>query len=273
MRRSLVLLLPVALLVSCCGVTKTRDLPGPDRDGKTFRLATYNVGVFGKSGSNTTGMVASMLKEMGVQAVSLNELDSCTVRHPDYQIKGLADAMGGWNWWFAPALDYQGGKYGIGIISEPGLRVLRRHKLALAKGDGSEPRALAVCEFEKFVFCSTHLDYVTVASQVGQARQICAWVEAMYGKSDKPVILCGDFNAGPDSEVLALMRENWTVLSPQEFTYSAKNPHECIDYVMVYRNAASRVKVLDAAIPTVFATGDVKVASDHLPVYVKFEIE
>ena len=37
---------------------------------------------------------------------------------------------------------------------------------------------------------------------------------------------------------------------------------------MVYKNAADRVKVTGAQIPVEFNTGDVTVASDHLPVYV-----
>ena len=77
-----------------------------------------------------------------------------------------------------------------------------------------------------------------------------------------------DFNALPDSATIAFLKENWTVLSPSGSTYPADRPSKCIDYIMVYKNAADRVKVTGAQIPVEFNTGDVTVASDHLPVYV-----
>lgn len=267
------LFLFLAVLIHCCGVSKNRELPAPDGNEKIFTLATYNVGVFGKSGSNTTQMVAGMIREMGAQAVSLNELDSMTVRHPTYQIGDLSDALGGWNRWFAPAIPYQGGLYGVGIVSEPGLKVLSRRKLTLEKGDGSEQRALAVCEFEDFVFCSTHLDHRSDEARLAQARKVDRFLAENYGASGKPVILCGDFNAEPDSETLALMKENWTVLSPEGFTHSAKNPRKCIDYILVRKGTDGRVTLLEAAIPATFTSGDVTVASDHLPVYVRIKID
>ena len=247
---------------------------GRQKSGTTeLILGTYNVGVFGKSGSNTTEMVASMMKELGVQVLSLNELDSCTVRHPEFQIKDFAEAMGGWNYNFAPAMDYQGGAYGEGIASCPELTPVRQYSVTLDRAGGAEQRVLAVSVFDSFVFCSTHLDHRSSEAQLSQVRQICAWASANYGDSDMPVFLCGDLNAEPDSETMALIRKDWTILSPLEFSFSAQNPRKCIDYIMVYRNAASRVKLLSSGIVSDFKSGDVTVASDHLPVFVKVKLD
>lgn len=235
---------------------------------RDLTIATYNVGVFDKSGTNTTEMIASMMKEIGVQVLSMNELDSCTLRHPEYQLKEFADAMGGWNYNYAPAMSYQGGKYGIGIASAPDLKIVKKHSITLPKGDGSEQRALAVTVFDDFVFCSTHLDHRSADAQLEQAKLISAWAELFYGDSDKPVFLCGDLNAYPDSETIKLLKRDWTILSPLEFTFSAKNPQKCIDYIMVYKNASGKVKVKESGIASRFNSGDVTVASDHLPVYV-----
>ena len=236
-------------------------------------LGTYNVGVFGKSGSNTTEMVASMMKELGVQVLSLNELDSCTVRHPEFQIKDFAEAMGEWNYNFAPAMDYQGGKYGIGTASSARLQPVRQYGITLDQAGGAEQRAMAVSVFDSFVFCSTHLDHRSFEAQLSQARQICAWASANYGSSDIPVFLCGDFNAEPDSGTISLMKKDWTILSPLQPTFSAGNPVKCIDYIMVYKNASKRVKLLDNGVAAEFKTGDVTVASDHLPVFVKVKLD
>jgi endonuclease/exonuclease/phosphatase family metal-dependent hydrolase len=256
-----------------CGVTKPQELPAPEVSDPVYRVATYNVGVFGKSGTNTTGMVAAMLKEMDVQVVSLNEVDCRTARHPEDQLSDLADSLGGWRRLYAPAMDYKGGQYGDGIVYEPHMELLGRMQLQLLKGEGAEPRALAVCEFEDFVFCSTHLDHISTAAQLVHAKRITDCLTETYGASGKPVILCGDLNAEPDGETLALLKENWTILSPTGNTFPADKPIKCIDYIMVLKSTASRLKLLDAAIVSDFTSGDVTVASDHLPVVVSFKVE
>ena len=252
----------------------TPDTPVVEEpDADVLRLATYNVGVFSKSGTNTTLMIVEMMKELGVCALSMNELDSCNTRHQVFQLKSFAREMGSWDYTYAPALNYKGGWYGIGIASDPKLNIIRRFRLKLSQAGGSEVRALAVSEFQDFVFCSTHLDHKSKDAQLVQAGEITAWVEKTYANSRKPVILCGDFNALPSSGTLAYMRQNWTILSPDGFTYPASNPSKCIDYIMVYKNAADRIELKDAKIPVKFTTGDVAVASDHLPVYVDIVIK
>ena len=81
------------------------------------------------------------------------------------------------------------------------------------------------------------------------------------------MFLAGDFNDEPASAMIRQMSRDWTLLSPLEYSSSAKNPRACIDYIWVLHNGA-KVAVTGSATPTEFATGDVKIASDHLPVYV-----
>ena len=273
-------LLCAMLLSGKCRNEPSNQIPPPGKisteiqDGEPapaegmLRLATYNVGVFSKSGTNTTDMVAAMVRELGVSALSMNELDSCNTRNNVFQIKLFAEAMGGWDYTFAQALDYKGGGYGIGIASAPELKLQKRFRIKLDRGDGSEQRALAVCEYKDFVFCSTHLDHKSMNAQMSQANAITDWIKSTYGSTDKPVFLCGDFNALPDSETISYMKLEWTILSPLEYTYPAKDPAKCIDYIMVYRNASSRVELLGAKVPVVFKSGNARTASDHLPVYV-----
>ena len=79
-------LLAVALLAGACSSGKKH----------TLRIVTYNVGVFHKADTNTTRMVADMMNELGAQVLSLNELDSCTVRTGnEYQLDSLARELGG----------------------------------------------------------------------------------------------------------------------------------------------------------------------------------
>ena len=237
------------------------------------RLATYNVGIFSKELENATSMIASMMNELEVKVMALNELDSCNTRHNTYQLKEFAEAMGNWNYNHSRAIPYEGGAYGEGLVSHPSLPVLNNHDVPLAKAGGREARTLAVSEFQDFVFCSTHLDHVSADARLAQAKELTAWVEATYGTTDKPVFLAGDLNAVPTSDVITFLKEDWTILTPLDYTISAINPSKCIDYIMVYKNASSRVKSLGGKVVTKFTTGDVKVASDHLPVYADVVIE
>ncbi|MCR5519614.1 MAG: endonuclease/exonuclease/phosphatase family protein [Bacteroidales bacterium] len=264
---------PNALIITLFSLALCATACNSDNDEKIINLVTYNVGVFSKSGTNTTDMVAAMMKEINADVISMNELDSCTTRNPAYQIKDFAKAMYGWDYLYAPAIPHQGGKYGIGIAHRPELKAKRSYYINLAKAGGAEQRALAVCEFDDFVFCSTHLDHRVDEAQWSQVAQIDSLVAADFGKSDKPVILCGDLNALPDSKTISLFKKDWTIISPDDFTFPAKEPKKQIDYVMVYKNAAGRVEVKDARVCKSFVTGDVKVASDHLPVLVKIKIK
>lgn len=288
------MILCAATVFAACGCSGDRDggknapAPTPDQPEKTdpqpepepepaaeltLRLGTYNVGVFSKSGTNTTEMVAQMMKEIGVDVLSMNELDYMNGRHNVNQIQEFALKMGNWKYNFAPALlSYRNGQYGVGIAWKPELKFVKMDKMTLAQGDGAEQRALAIVEFEDFVFLSTHLDHKSAAAQLNQAKIIDAWAEKNYGATRKPVFVCGDFNALPESATIQFMKGNWTILSPLQPTYSAKSPSKCIDYIMVYKNAADRVKTGEAKVPTVFKSGDVTVASDHLPVYVDVTI-
>lgn len=243
----------------------------PGKGLSAVRVVTYNVGVFQKSGYNKMAMVADMMHEMKADVIGLNELDSCATRTGGvYQLADFASEMGSgssWNFNFAPAMPYQGGAYGIGIVSNTKYPVLDRWGLVLPKGAGAEPRALSVVEYKKFVIASTHLDHISSVAQVNQVKTLTNALLARYGSSKKPVILCGDMNSGPNSGTLKELKKNWTVVSAKGDTFSSNNPHECIDYILVLNNG-SQYKVKHSAVGSKFKKGDVTQASDHLPVYV-----
>ena len=105
------------------------------------------------------------------------------------------------------------------------------------------------------VFASVHLDHVGKEARLEQARAINDWFTAHYGSSDKPVLLCGDFNSVPESETLGILATCWERLSPDEITYEGG---KCLDHIFVLRSAAP-VQVLDTAVLPVGL-------SDHFPV-------
>ena len=234
---------------------------GKRRDPVTLTLVSYNVGVFSKYVDNSIPDVADVIRETGASFVALNELDSCNRRHANFQLQDLAEAMGGWSYQFASAFPFKGGAYGNGVLSR--YTVTGRHQIDLPKSDGSEPRSVAVVETDDCVFAAVHLDYVGELSQIHQVVALNDWFKAYYAGARKPVFLCGDFNAEPNSETIRMMEENWTLLSGTDFTYSTTDPRKCIDYIFAYKEAAP-VKVLSSEVLTE-NTADY---SDHFPVKV-----
>lgn len=259
------------MLIQGCSVKPERPSANSTypKGRKVTRIVQYNVGVFSKEIDNSIPMIASMMKEIGADALSLNELDSCNTRHTNYQLADLAKEMGGWNYWFSRAMAYREGAYGVGVAVPD--QILNSFSVSLPKGDGSEPRACSVVETKKFVLASTHLDYTDMPSMVIQARTINEALTARYSKTKKPVFLAGDMNSTIGSEVLSELKKEWDVLSGIKNTFSATNPHECIDFILILRNGA-KFKLVGSDVPVDFKEGEVGVASDHLPVYVDVKL-
>ena len=242
---------------------------------RPVRLMTYNVGAFGKELEDSAPMIARMIMELGAETVSLNELDSCNHRHDINQVQHLADELNRlpstdyhkerWQGRFGRAMAYAGGAYGCGIVTRN--RVVDSFNIALPKGEGSEPRVCVVVETPLYVYASCHLDHIGEAARLEQARVLTEALQERYGKSGKPVFLAGDFNDTPESALIRQMSREWTLLSPLDESYSAKDPHMCIDYIFLLHNGAA-VSVVGGVVATEFASGDVQTASDHLPVYV-----
>lgn len=55
----------------------------------------------------------------------------------------------------------------------------------------------------EFAFVNTHLDHRGMTAQVKGIEQICAFIKNKFGKS-MPLVLTGDFNAKPDSDVITV---------------------------------------------------------------------
>ena len=245
----------ILLTLVSCG---TRD------ETSTLTLVSYNVGVFSKFEENSMEGVAALLEGLGADFVALNELDSCNLRHPTYQLQDLSELLGGRPFHFASAFPYAEGAYGNGVLSRED--IIARHAIPLEKGSGSEPRSVAVVETRDCVFASVHLDHRSEEARLSQMETINWWFDRNYGYSRKPIILAGDFNSLPDSPVIALAETRWERLSPNTFSYSTDSPHECIDYIFAFRNGAA-VTVLSSDV----VTDGTETLSDHFPVAVKVQ--
>lgn len=195
----------------------------------------------------TAGVIAKQQPDI----VALQELDSVTGRsgHHD-QLAELASRTGYYPV-FGRAIDYDGGCYGVGILSRECPISSRCIPLP-----GEEPRVLLVVELKDYVIACTHLDLekearlASVPLIVEESRQ---W--------EKPFILAGDWNDTPGSALLKEMKKDYTILSGDSPSYPADTPEECIDFIAIFNNHTA--KVMD------YHVIDEPEASDHRPIMLK----
>ena len=194
---------------------------------------------------------ANVIAENQPDVVALQELDSMTGRSEQkYQIEELANRT---NYYpiFGKAIDYDGGGYGVGILTKE--QPLSTKRIPLP---GDEPRVLLVVELNNYVIACTHLDLeedarlTSIPLIINEAEN---W--------QKPFILAGDWNDYPNSQVLQELKKYFTINSKNSPTFPADEPTECIDYVATFNNRPA--KTIESVVI------DEPEASDHRPLAVR----
>ena len=196
---------------------------------------------------------ATVISQQQPDVVALQELDSMTERSGHHDQLGELALRTGYHPVFGAAIDFDGGKYGVGILSHEMPVSTKRIPLP-----GEEPRVLLVVELEDYVIACTHLD-LEEAQRLASVPLIVE--EAQQWQN--PFLLVGDWNDEPGSELLEVMTQHFTILSGDEATYPADKPTECIDYVGVFNG---RAEAIDSHVI------DEPEASDHRPLVVRVQL-
>ena len=253
MKRSCLLLILVAfLLMDTIGsVSYARS------QNDTISVLSYNVQhCAGSDNSLNMARTAQVIKATRAEVVALQELDSvCTRSGQISQIHELAE-LTGMHGTFAKAIDYQGGAYGIGILSKEEPLSVKRVPLP-----GKEPRVLLICEFRDYVFACTHLD-------LRESNRLLSLPIILQEASAarKPFLIAGDWNDEPDSPFMQQLRSRFLLLnSDYAPTFPADAPSICIDYVGCYLSATPIRPVSSTVL-------NEPVASDHRPLLCTFQL-
>lgn len=250
--RNIITLL-IAAIALCCNVACGNS--------SSHRVMSYNVrNCTGLDGKTDYQRIANIINNANCEAVAIQELDSMTTRYEGQDmLKNLAELTGMYPT-FAPSIDYQGGKYGIGMLTKEKPLSYRRVALPCR----SEPRSLLIVELEDYYYCCTHLS-LHAADRTTSAGIIIDELS----KLDKPVMLAGDFNAEPDEEAMQILAKHFVIFKKEgsSLTFPANKPEIEIDYICLLKSG--HVAKFEVSGHSVI---EAPVESDHRPIVANVKI-
>ena len=222
----------------------------------TLKLMSYNI-------KNANGMdnvcnfqrIANVINNTSPDVLAIQEVDSMTNRSGQKYVLGEIAERTQMHGYFAPAIDYDGGKYGIGLLTKQ--VPLRLQTLPLPGRE--EARTLILAEFADYIYCCTHMS-LTEEDRMKSLEL----VKAFTSSSTKPLFLAGDMNAEPESGFIKKLQKDFQILSnPKQHTFPAPDPKETIDYIATLKQNAKGFAVISAKVI------NEPMASDHRPILVE----
>lgn len=272
MRRATWLVLAIGaagtLLTSAACRTVTRLATDP----MPLRVLVWNIHVgTDAGGAATLDRIARLIDSTGADVALLQEVDRRTSRSAGVdQIARLA-ALTSMQWAFGRTLDYQGGEYGLAILSR--WPIVRDTLIPLPvdppqtrAGGSVEPRGVLLATLRaprgEIDILNTHLDPSRDDAYRRQEVAQLLLTASRRAAEARVVLVGGDFNAEPGSEVVAMvtrssLRDVWAGCgAPHDgLTYPADEPVKRIDYLFAPTNVrCDSTRVL------------VSTASDHRPI-------
>jgi endonuclease/exonuclease/phosphatase family metal-dependent hydrolase len=186
--------------------------------------------------------IAEVIKRSRADLVGLQEVDRGVERTGRVDEMVELARLTGMDYAFAHNLDYQGGQYGVAVLSRfPILAVdHRRYERRPERERRGFIRVEVLAGGRRVNFVTTHLDYQSAEGRLAETRQLLGALETVDG----PLVVTGDFNEEPGGAVDRLMRgagfvDAWPRgrASPGGGeTYPADKPRKRIDYIY-YRGA------------------------------------
>ncbi len=253
----------LALLSTSCAGART------SAPATAIRVMTYNIHA-GQDAAQQKNLerVADLIKQAGADVVLLQEIDRRTQRAAGADHLAELERLTGMHAAFGKSLDYQGGDYGIALLSRWPLDSVRVVPLEvrppqLRSENQYEPRvglyARVRTPLGPLHVLNTHLDPAAEPTYRHQELiRLLAFARRTVPEAE-PFILGGDLNARDDTPDIAALSltfvDAWRRCGDggPGHTFPAHAPDRRIDYVLMRGLSCSRAEVL------------VTQASDHRP--------
>lgn len=253
---------PVLLALSLFGCVFRASHPSPPEASlRSLNIVSYNIR-HGRGMDDRVDLprTAAVLRAQSPDIVGLQEVDQRVTRSGN---AAQADSLGrllGMQAAFGAFMPYQGGEYGMGILSKH--PIVRSQAIRLP--DGNEPRIALLAEValpghDTIAVINVHFDWVQNDTlRFAQATALTQMLDTM----SRPRVLLGDFNDRPGSRTLSLFTTRATEARKQSadhFTFSSTEPMQEIDFI--FASPARAWRVSDARVISE------PMASDHRPVH------
>jgi endonuclease/exonuclease/phosphatase family metal-dependent hydrolase len=209
-----------------------------ENDPDVVRILSYNVKHgLGMDDQVDLERIASVIRTLEPDIVTLQEIDSVVARTGFEDQAAVLGELTGMRAVFGGFMDYQGGRYGMALLSRYPIVEWENHRLP----DGAEPRSALAARIEllrpgygqapRLVVVGVHL-YATAEERYAQASRL---IEVLSDERS-PVVLAGDFNSTPDSDVIRLLEAEGGWKRPpksgERLTFPSEDPDREIDFIM-----------------------------------------
>jgi len=259
-----VLLISLVVLCLCFGDVHSRAKTVAQH---RLKIMTYNIHVgVGMDKQLDLQRIADVILKEKPDLVGLQEVDRGVKRTQGIdEIVKLAQ-MTHMEYAFAHNLDFQGGQYGVAILSRLPIKS-SDHKMFQNKREAERRGMLRIVielAGKDVNFVTTHLDYQYDDGRMFEMQQLLTFINDLTG----PVIVVGDLNDEPIGAAYQLINEkfndSWvqSKASGTGFTYPADTPRKRIDYIFFRESDGLRVKK---------AWTVSTLASDHIPLVSELE--
>lgn len=269
MTRNLLLFL-FALIISFSCSNKIAPTTSKPFTG-TLKVMAYNVHHCeppSKPGVIDLDAIVNVINRENPDLIALQEIDVNINRSGKInQASEIARKAGYPSFYFSKAIDYDGGDYGVLILSKYPLSEMETHRLPTEASTKGEPRVFSLATVtlpggKKIKFGSTHLDAQREpTNRILQANEISRVTSSIH----LPLIIAGDFNAVENSDVMQIIKSKFTLsCSGCAPTIPQINPTKTIDFIGFRPGNVFEVlshKVVQEPY-----------ASDHLPVVAELRV-
>lgn len=234
----------------------------------SLRVMTYNIHVgVGMDEKLDLQRIADVINAERPDLVGLQEVDRGVKRTEGKDEIAELAKLTSMHYAFAHNLDYQGGQYGVAILSQFAIGKIDHRKYENLRE--AERRGMLRIETQlggrTVNFVTTHLDHQHADGRLFETEQMLKFLEGIQG----PLIVVGDFNDEPAGDacklILTKFYDSWLKARAQGpgLSYPADEPTKRIDYIFTRQSDPIRVKKA-----WIVST----LASDHLPLVADLEI-
>lgn len=219
----------------------------------TLRIMSYNIrNCRGLDNIYDIQRTADVIRNSDADIIAIQEVDSVTRRSKGVDIADTLATLCKMHAYYSTAIEYDGGKYGVAILSRK--KAIATYRAALPGRE--EKRTILIAEYPELTFACTHLS-LNEEDRMASLEII----DSIAKECKKPFIIAGDLNDNPQSPFIKELSRNWKIIAPnEEPTFPADKPNVTIDYIAAIKECERDIESVDSKVieePTV---------SDHRPI-------